>query len=399
LSGGKACRDHKGATASSSGDQALLHELGQYPQSSRAQGAGEDAPGQGSIFAKVYEQGCEFAHIRRLPGGVRQCRERAPQALSQNGVLSREVLVERGAADTRPFDDVVDLDVFITPIHGQVKKGLEQCPTGSGGAGISGLGASARVWGFDGHWNGFVRELRRLRHYCTAGEKTEYPHYAMKSEPLSSGTARPVGIALIVAALLEVAVMMHHPTARMPEIAQTIAHLRELTSLSAWVHGLLIGLMLVAFYGLTEFSLWRGIRRPPIRAALIAYAFGVVAMIMATTVSGFVTAEVAARVPATTATDLSVAGGLLTLCGVLNRATANLATMLMSAAIVIWSLDLFRPAWFERVLGVLGMALGVWTVVALATGALQLDVHGMLLVVVLQSVWVAGVGLLLVKAS
>ena len=221
----------------------------------------------------------------------------------------------------------------------------------------------------------------------------------MNSEPLSSGTTRPVGIALMVAALLEVAVMMHHPTARMPEMAQTIANLREMASLSAWVHGLLIGLMLVCLHGLTEFSLWRGIRRPPIRAALIAYAFGVVAMIMATTVSGFVTAEVAARLPATTATDLSVAGGLFTLCGVLTRTMANLATMLMSAAIVIWSLDLFRPAWFERVLGVLGMALGAWTVVALATGALQLDVHGMLLVVVLQSVWVAGVGLLLVKAS
>lgn len=221
----------------------------------------------------------------------------------------------------------------------------------------------------------------------------------MNSEPLSSGTSRAVGIALIVAALLEIPVMLHHPTARMPEVAQTIARLRETTSVAVWVHGLLIGLMLVSFYGLTEFSVWRGIRRLPIRAALIAYAFGVVAMIIATTVSGFVSGEVGARVPATTATDLSVAGGLFILCGVLSRAMANLATVLMSAAIVTWSVDLFRSTWFERLLGAVGTAIGVWTVVELVTGALKLDVHGMLLVVVLQSVWAAGVGLLLAKAT
>jgi hypothetical protein len=217
----------------------------------------------------------------------------------------------------------------------------------------------------------------------------------MKSESFSSGTTRAVGIALIVAAALEIPVMLHHPTARMPEVAQTIARLRETASVAAWVHGLLIGLMLVSFYGLTEFSVWRGIWRSPIRAALIAYAFGVVAMIIATTVSGFVTAEVAARVPATTATDLSVAGGLFILCGMLSRAAANLATVLMSAAIVTWSVDLFRRPWFERVLGVVGAVIGAWTVVELVTGTLRLDVHGMLLVVVLQSMWAAGVGILM----
>lgn len=220
----------------------------------------------------------------------------------------------------------------------------------------------------------------------------------MKSESqVSSNGPSAVGIALTVAALLEIAVMMHHPSVRTPDIVQTIALLREAASVSAWVHGLLIALMLVSFYGLTEFSLRRGIRRPVIRVGLIAYAFGVVAMIMAASVSGFMTAAVAARVPATTATDLSIASDLFILCSVLNRAMANLATVLMSAAIIAWSLDFFRHAWFERVLGVVGIIVGVWTFVALVTGALQLDVHGMLLVVVLQSLWVAGVGLLLVK--
>ncbi len=218
----------------------------------------------------------------------------------------------------------------------------------------------------------------------------------MKSESeVSTGATPAVGVALMVAALLEIPVMMHHPSVRAPDVAQSIVLLRQVASVSAWVHGLLIALMLICFFGLTEFALWRGIRRPLIRVGLIAYGFGVVAMIMAASVSGFITAVVAARVPATTATDLSIAGGLFIFCGVLNRAMANLATVLMSAAIIAWSLTFFRRAWFERVLGVVGIAVGVWTFMAQVTGALQLDVHGMLLVVVLQSVWVAGVGLLL----
>ena len=124
----------------------------------------------------------------------------------------------------------------------------------------------------------------------------------MKTESeVATGASPAVGIVLTVAALLEIAVMIHHPTVKAPDLAQSIVRLREVGPVSAWVHGLLIALMLAVLYGLSEFALWRGIRRPGIRVGLIAYAFGVGAMIMATAVSGFMTAAVTAGTRAATA--------------------------------------------------------------------------------------------------
>jgi hypothetical protein len=210
---------------------------------------------------------------------------------------------------------------------------------------------------------------------------------------------RGAGAVLIAAAILEVPVMAHHPSGRTPDVAQTIEQLRTMATLSAWVHGVLITLMLIGFYALTEFSLWRGLRRPPIRAGLIAYAVGVFAMIGAASISGFVTAHVAALVPSTNEADLRVAGQILVLCGVLNRAMASLGAVAMSAGIAAWSLDLLSGARFTRAMGALGILIGLMSAAALVFGPLRLDVHGMLLIVVLQSIWTVGVGFLLLKAG
>jgi hypothetical protein len=212
---------------------------------------------------------------------------------------------------------------------------------------------------------------------------------------------RNTAVVLIVAAALEIPVMAHHPSGRAPDILQTLAQLRAMAGLSAWVHGVLIALMLVVFHGLIEFSLWRGIHLRPIRIALLAYGTGVLAMVAAASISGFVTARMAVLAPDTGPTDLGAIGQILTLCAVLNRTMANLGAVAMSIGIASWSLDLLwgsrvRPAvGAQRATGLLGLAIGLLSVAGLLTGELRLDVHGMLLVVVLQSVWVVALGFLL----
>ena len=67
----------------------------------------------------------------------------------------------------------------------------------------------------------------------------------------------------------------------------------------------------------------------------------------------------------------------------------------MSVGIAAWSLDLVHGPGIERALGVFGMAIGAGCAGALILGALQLDVHGMLVVVVAQGIWCIGVGVLL----
>jgi hypothetical protein len=214
------------------------------------------------------------------------------------------------------------------------------------------------------------------------------------SGPHSLAT-RITGSLLVAASLLSVVAMAHHPTVTTPDLTQAIQQLKDKAELSAWVHGILIALMLVSFYAFTEFSLQRGLQHPLVRAGLIAYGTGVVAMIGAASISGFVTAQVPMLAAQTGDTELHLMAMLINLCVLLNRTMANLGAVAMSVGIFAWSLNLLRDAGYARIVGVVGILIGLSPAVALISGGLHLDVHGMMLVVVLQAVWSAGVGALL----
>jgi len=218
-------------------------------------------------------------------------------------------------------------------------------------------------------------------------------------EARSRAAARAAGAVLIGASVLEIGAMAHHPTAHAHDMAALLVQLQALSAVSAWVHGVLIALMLTVFFALTEFAWQRGITRPAIRAGLIAYAAGVVAMLGAALADGFVTPRVATLSTVVSATDLQVTAQLLKLCMLFNQALAHLGAVAMSVGITAWSLDLVRGAGAERALGVFGAAIGLGSAGALILGALQLDVHGMMLVLVLQVIWTIGVGVLLLRIA
>ena len=210
-------------------------------------------------------------------------------------------------------------------------------------------------------------------------------------------SAQAAGALLIAVSIFEIVAMAHHPSVRAADTAQAIAQLRAMSAVATWVHGVLIMLMLVGFFALTEFALRRGLVRPAIRAGLVAYAAGVVAMTGAALVGGFITPGVAMLSTGVSATDLRVTAQLLDLCMLFNQALARLGAVAMSVGITAWSLDLVRSAGAQRVLGVFGMAIGLGSAGAPILGALQLDVHGMMLVLVLQAIWTTGVGVLLLR--
>ena len=222
-------------------------------------------------------------------------------------------------------------------------------------------------------------------------------HASRDIPPSSDIAARSAGLVIIAATLLEIAGMAHHPTVTTPDIAQAVPQIPRLSVLSAWVHGGLIGLMLAILYAYTEFSRRRGLARPLIRAGLAAYTAGIFTMIIAATMSGFVVGQLASLTPHATVADLQINAQLLILCRVLNQSFAGLATVLMSAGILFWSLDLLRGSIPARLAGICGCAVGLLPALALISGTLQLDVHGMTLVVMVQSLWNIAVGVLLMR--
>jgi hypothetical protein len=211
----------------------------------------------------------------------------------------------------------------------------------------------------------------------------------------SAHQTRVAGILLIAATLLSVLAMAHHPTLTAPDITAALQQLKELADLSAWVHGILIGLMLLIYWCLTEYSLRRGVGKPLVRAGLIFYGAGVVAMIGAATVSGWLTARVGGLVPNPGEQDLHLLAILINFSGSMNRILANLGAVAMSAGILAWSIGLLHDRGWTRAVGGLGLLAGLAPAVLLITGGMRLDVHGMLRVVLIQGAWNVAIGMLL----
>jgi hypothetical protein len=212
-------------------------------------------------------------------------------------------------------------------------------------------------------------------------------------------TARITGVVLAVATLAEILVMAHHPSVRTSDPAAAAQQIAALAPLAQIVHGVLIALMLLIAYGLSEFVLRREPARPLIRAGTIAYATGVLVMTGAALVSGFILPALAISLPRATQADLQLTKDLFILCRVLNQTCAHTGAVAMSVGIGLWSIGLLRGRGALKLTGVLGCVIGAAVSVALLTGTLALDVHGMLVVILAQALWNLAVATLLVLSQ
>jgi hypothetical protein len=202
---------------------------------------------------------------------------------------------------------------------------------------------------------------------------------------------------LLSASLLEIFGMLHHPTVHTSDISAAVEQIARLAALSAVVHGGLIILLLLVAYGFIDFCVRRGLYRPLIRAGVLGYGVGVLVMIGAAMVSGFIITGLCALVPHATPVDLQINRQLLMLCRVLNQSCANFAVVAMSVGIVCWSLDLCHEPGTRRMVGIFGCLVGIAPGLALIFGALHLDVAGMTLVVAVQAAWNIAVAILMMR--
>jgi len=222
---------------------------------------------------------------------------------------------------------------------------------------------------------------------------------AVRGIAITDKAGRSAGGILLVATLLEILAMAHHPSVSTPDIAQAALQIVRFSKFAALIHCVLMALMLLVVYGFSEFSLRRGLGRPLIRAGAIAYGAGVIAMLGAALVSGFVLPDLASLTRHVTAIDLQINEQLFVLCRVLNQTCASFAVVAMSVGIVLWSIDLLRDSGSRRMVAVLGLLAGAIPAAALLGGWLHLDVHGMTQVSVLQGCWNLAVAVLLMRAS
>ena len=177
---------------------------------------------------------------------------------------------------------------------------------------------------------------------------------------------RRAAAALLIGMLAPLLVMGMHPTG-----GGLAAGGARLVLINHMVHGVSIAAQPIVFLGLL--GLWRTLRSDVATAALVFYGFGIVAILSAAVLSGFVAPEVV--------TDRQ----LLFYTGQLNQGFAKVSVAAIGVSLILWGAALWIKA---RVPGAAGVLLGAILSLGILTGLLHLNVSGIVFVTVLQAVWI-----------
>lgn len=178
---------------------------------------------------------------------------------------------------------------------------------------------------------------------------------------------RRAAAALLIGTLAPLLILWMHPTGG--DISAG-----RLLMVNHLVHGIAIAAQPVLFLGLL--GLWSALRSDLATAALVFYGFGSIAILTAAILSGFVAPEAASE-PA-----------LLHYTGALNQAFAKVSVTATGASIALWGAALWPSgARLARIGALAGLLIGTVLALGVMSGTIHLDVHGILLVTVLQGVW------------
>lgn len=201
---------------------------------------------------------------------------------------------------------------------------------------------------------------------------------------------RVAGGVLIGAAVLTVGAMLHHPEggASSPEGIARMAHI------SGIVHGVLIGLLVVELACVAVYARLRGFERPLVTAGLTFFATGVVIMLPAPVINGFVLPHWMMKPD----TD-GLAHELVEFGADIGVTFAMLASILVSVGIVLFSIGLMHDRGVNRWFGVVGVITVTPVPVALLLGAIHLNVHGMLMVIAAWCLWFFGLGVMMLRGK
>ncbi len=198
---------------------------------------------------------------------------------------------------------------------------------------------------------------------------------------------RTTALIIGIGSLAAIFAMAHHPSIAHASLADAVLELGRKRVSNEIVHGALIALMLAIFIAFVDAARSFGWQLGRIRVALVVHAFGVACMSGAALINGFAVARLASEYARKSGAELETLQPLLRLCFALNRVLAEAGTAAFSVAILAWSAALVARRGSARAVALLGLAVGIAPPLALIAGWIELDVGGMGLVVLAQSIW------------
>ncbi|HSB52864.1 MAG TPA: hypothetical protein VLD58_00835 [Gemmatimonadales bacterium] len=205
---------------------------------------------------------------------------------------------------------------------------------------------------------------------------------------------RRAGQSLLVGILLPLVVLGMHPTAH----DLTADSGQRMTVVNHLVHGIALAsqpIVMLGLIGLSQFLGWT----PFTTGGIVFYSASMVGMMTAALASGFVASDVLAAAQggaggATPDVDL-----LLNYTHYWNQAFAKLGIIAAGIALVLWSLEILDGRRLSRLSGYVGVIVGIVLALGVLSGRFALNVPGIILATGLEALWMAMVGIQLIRAE
>jgi hypothetical protein len=210
---------------------------------------------------------------------------------------------------------------------------------------------------------------------------------------------RAYGWLLVFASAGAIMLSMAHPRPDGHALGETLQHLAAGAAFNGWVHGALMALELVLVAGHLGLSRRLGLDRPVVTSAMVAYAFGAMAMMGAAVINGFAAAVFAGRYAMLAPDQVEPVRAALAAIGSIARCWATIAAVASSGAILLWSIALVALRGACRAIGLAGMLLGIATAALLIAGMLVMNVHGLIMLVLTQAIWAIAVGVQMTRGA
>jgi hypothetical protein len=200
---------------------------------------------------------------------------------------------------------------------------------------------------------------------------------------------RKSGIALIAGSLGGILTMAIHPTGAGSLTAEQVGHL---SLISGAAHSIAMVSVLLLFLGACGLARCFAAADRISFAAIVTYGFACVAVLVAAAVSGFIIPGIMKHmvrdVPASAHQWQIVIDGVFQI----NQAFARIYSVAASLAIILWSVSALRNGGFGHGVAIYGCVISALVILGIGVGHLRLDVHGMTLVWLGQTIWFILVG-------
>lgn len=214
----------------------------------------------------------------------------------------------------------------------------------------------------------------------------------MRAQPPSTSDLL-AGVMLIIASVAALLSVLHHPHAE-GHGTDWLANLQRIDSLSRAVHGAMIATIILIWLSLTQYCVSRA--RALVRSAWLCFGLGALAMIGAALLNGFVLSALASKA-GTSAAEQAEFVRLVPLSWAMNQTLSAFGLLMSSVGMALWALDQWRAG--VELAGSLGLLAAGSILLAWLTGALRMDVTGMIALVLASSVWYGATGLIMIRGN